>query len=72
MLHAGQRESSVFGLVDSIPPSIACIFFLNLAGWHSLDKLRPAEALGRRMSAQLDLLATDGRCSFVVASLGLH
>lgn len=72
MLYAGQRESSLFGLVDGIPPSIAHIFFLNPAGLHSSDKLRPADALGRRMSVQLGSLATDGRCPTAVASLGLH
>lgn len=62
----------MFGLVDGIPPSIARIFFLNPAGLHCSDKLRPADALGRRMSAQLDSLATDGRCTTAVSSLGLH
>lgn len=70
--YAGQRESSLFGLVDGIPPSIAHIFFLNPAGLHSLDKLRPVYPLGRRMPLQLDSLTTDGRFTTAVGSLELY
>ena len=41
MLHTGEKESCLFGLVDGIPPPIAHIFFLDPAGLHSSDKLRP-------------------------------
>lgn len=71
-LYAGHRESSLFGLVDGIPPSIARIFFLNPAGLHSSDKLGPADTLGGRMSVHLDSLATDWRCTTAVSSLGLR
>lgn len=57
--YTGQKESSLFGLVDGIPPSIAHIFLLNLAGWHSSDKLRPVDALGGRMLVQLDSVIGD-------------
>lgn len=59
-----------FGLVDDIPPSITRIFFPNLAGLHSLDKLRPA--LGRRMPAQLDSLTINGTRTTAVAIQGLQ
>lgn len=70
--YAGQRGSSLFGLVDGIPPSIAHIFFLNPAGLHSSNKLRPVCTLGGRMSVQMDSLTTGGRCTPAVVSLGLH
>ena len=41
----GQRHSSVFGLVDDIPPTIAHIFELNPARLHISDKQGPARAL---------------------------
>lgn len=69
--YAGQRESSLFGLVDGIPPSIAHIFFPNPAGLHSSNKLRPARALGGRMSAHSDSLTTEGKCTTAVGSLEL-
>lgn len=50
--------SSLFGLVDGIPPSIADIFFLNPAGLHCSDKLRPVSTLGSKRSMQLDSLTT--------------
>lgn len=70
--YAGQRGSSLFGLVDGIPPSIAHIFSLNPAGLHSSNKLRPVCTLGGRMSVRLDSLTTGGRCTTAVVSLGLH
>lgn len=70
--HAGQRKSSLFGLVDRILPSIAHIFFPNPAGLHSSDKLRPVCALGGRMPVQLDWLTTDGICTTAVGSLELY
>lgn len=72
---SGQRESGLFGLVDGVDgilPSIAHIFFLNLAGLHSSDKFRPVNTLGSRIPVHFYSPTTDGRCTTAVGSLELH